>query len=118
MVAVFLQNSASLIVNPLVHGFAITNGGRLICPTCLYLEIETQLVRRDKRCLRRAIGMETKHIQTMGLGYFDDSRPFARGCWRVACQRENAALQRAAEKGLATVERKLSSFRSQITKSK
>src|SRR6185369_2017124 len=62
--------------------------------------------------------METKHIQAMGLGHFDDSRPFAdRRRW-MACQWEDAAFEGSAEKCLVAVDHKLGSFRARVAKPK
>ena len=97
VIAVGFEDAVGLVINPLVHRLAVADGGGLIGPAGLDLVIEAEFIRRDERRLGRAIGMEPEQVQPVGLGDADDPLPGLHVGGRMAGEREDAALQRAAE---------------------
>jgi hypothetical protein len=109
MIAVGLQDTIGFVMNPLVHGFAITEFGGLVRPASFNLEIHAQFVSGNKGCLWRAVGMETQKIKTIRFGNSDDSFPFTYFSGWMAGLWKDATFECAANESLAAIDRELRS---------
>ena len=74
----------------------------------LRLKIDAQLIRSDKGCLRRAIGMKTNMIQPILLDLRKNSGPRLLVCRRIARLRETAVLYGSTQEQRPTVDIQLS----------
>ena len=93
-------------------GLPTPSAGRLVGPRgALDLEVEAQLVGRRERRLGRTPGVEADQVEAVGLRDADDALPARDVRRRMAGQREDRALERAAEEGLAAVDRELGAAR-------
>ncbi len=107
VIAVGFEDAVGLVIDPLVHRLAVAEAGGLIGPARLDLVIEPEFIRRDERRFRRTVGVEPKQVQPVAFGDADDALPGFHVGGRMAGEREDAALQRAAEEGLAAVDEEL-----------
>jgi hypothetical protein len=104
MVAVVFQDAVGLVIDPLVHRLAVADGGGLVGPAGLDLEIETEFVRRLERRFRRAVGMKAHQVQPVAFRDADDAPPLLDFHRRMPGLGEDGALQRAADEGLLAVD--------------